>query len=253
MIRIATSQLWVHDQDEALAFYTDKLGMEVRADVTVAEMGDFRWLTVGPPGQPEIAIVLMAISGPPVADEATAAQIRDLMGKGMAGTVFLTTPDCQGPTRSCRPGAWSSPSRRSSSSSTASTAGSATRRATTCASPSSTRASLADQFWTLIGAPHERASSTKRTTRLELATFGLGSTFWRFCGVVGCDLKSALAQGFLGVLSGVLVRSNRRFCAPRVGWTWDGIVARPGPSLLHFAPWCICVPLDRSSFGGARC
>ena len=48
MIKIANAQLWVHDQDEALAFYTEKLGMEVRADVTLPEMGDFRWLTVGP-------------------------------------------------------------------------------------------------------------------------------------------------------------------------------------------------------------
>ena len=48
MIKIANAQLWVHDQDEALAFYTEKLGMEVRIDVTLAEMGDFRWLTVGP-------------------------------------------------------------------------------------------------------------------------------------------------------------------------------------------------------------
>ena len=47
--------VWVHDQDEALAFYTQKVGMEVRQDVTMAEMGDFRWLTVGPAGQPDIA------------------------------------------------------------------------------------------------------------------------------------------------------------------------------------------------------
>jgi catechol 2,3-dioxygenase-like lactoylglutathione lyase family enzyme len=94
-MRIATAQVWVHDQDEALAFYTDKLGMEVRSDVTMAEMGDFRWLTVGPPGQDDMAIVLMAIPGPPMLDEATDAQIRDLMGKGFAGTVFLTTDDCQ--------------------------------------------------------------------------------------------------------------------------------------------------------------
>jgi uncharacterized glyoxalase superfamily protein PhnB len=85
----------VHDQDEALAFYTEKLGMEVRSDVTLAELGDFRWLTVGPPGQDTIAIVLMAIPGPPVMDEETAGQVRDLMGKGFAGTVFLETDDCQ--------------------------------------------------------------------------------------------------------------------------------------------------------------
>jgi len=95
VIRISTAQLWVHDQDEALAFYTQKLGMEVRSDVTLAELGDFRWLTVAPPGQDEIEIVLMAIPGPPVMDEATARQVRDLVSKGFAGTVFLTTEDCR--------------------------------------------------------------------------------------------------------------------------------------------------------------
>jgi predicted enzyme related to lactoylglutathione lyase len=95
MIRIANAQLWVHDQDEALAFYTQKLGMEVRADVTLPEMGDFRWLTVGPVGQEDVSIVLMAIPGPPVADSETAEQIRGLMAKGFAGAVFLTTDDCQ--------------------------------------------------------------------------------------------------------------------------------------------------------------
>ena len=95
MIRIANAQLWVHDQDEALAFYTNKLGMEVRADVTLPEMGNFRWLTVGPAGQPDFAIVLMAIPEPPVMDPDTAEQVRTLMAKGFAGTVFLTTDDCQ--------------------------------------------------------------------------------------------------------------------------------------------------------------
>ena len=95
MIRIANAQLWVHDQDEALAFYTQKLGMEVRADVTLAEMGNFRWLAVGPPRQPDVAIVLMAIPGPPVFDSETAEQVRSLMAKGAAGTIFLTTDDCQ--------------------------------------------------------------------------------------------------------------------------------------------------------------
>ena len=95
MIRIANAQLWVHDQDEALAFYTEKLGMEVRADVTLPEMGDFRWLTVGPVGQPDFAIVLMAIPGPPLMDPETTEQVRSMMAKGFAGTVFLTTDDCQ--------------------------------------------------------------------------------------------------------------------------------------------------------------
>jgi uncharacterized glyoxalase superfamily protein PhnB len=93
MIRIANAQLWVHDQDEALAFYTQKLGFEVRSDVTVAELGDFRWLTVGPAGQEDFAITLMAIPGPPVMDPDTAEQVKALMAKGFAGTVFLTTDD----------------------------------------------------------------------------------------------------------------------------------------------------------------
>jgi catechol 2,3-dioxygenase-like lactoylglutathione lyase family enzyme len=95
MIKISTVQLWVHDQDEALAFYTQKLGMEVRSDVTIPEYGDFRWLTVAPAGQSEVAIVLMAIPGQPVMDPETADQVRTLMGKGFAGTVFLTTDDCR--------------------------------------------------------------------------------------------------------------------------------------------------------------
>jgi catechol 2,3-dioxygenase-like lactoylglutathione lyase family enzyme len=95
MIRIANAQLWVHDQDEALAFYTQKLGMEVRTDVTIPEMGNFRWLSVGPAGRTDVAIVLMAIPGPPVMDPETADQVRALMAKGFAGTIFLATDDWQ--------------------------------------------------------------------------------------------------------------------------------------------------------------
>src|SRR3954449_4764083 len=95
MIKINSAQLWVHDQDEALAFYTQKLGMEVQSDVTLPEMGDFRWLVVGPPGQDDIGINLMAIPGAPIMDDATGKQVRELMSKGFAGTVFLTTEDVQ--------------------------------------------------------------------------------------------------------------------------------------------------------------
>jgi predicted enzyme related to lactoylglutathione lyase len=94
-MRIASAQLWVHDQDEALAFYTQKVGMEVKSDVTMPELGDFRWLTVGPPGQDEVAIVLMAIPGPPVFEAETVEEIKSVMAKGVAGTVFLTTDDCR--------------------------------------------------------------------------------------------------------------------------------------------------------------
>jgi uncharacterized glyoxalase superfamily protein PhnB len=93
MIKLSNAQLWVHDQDEALAFYTEKVGMEVRSDVTLPEMGNFRWLTVGPPGQEDVSIVLMAIPGPPVMDAETAEEVRNLMSKGFAGTIFLTTDD----------------------------------------------------------------------------------------------------------------------------------------------------------------
>ena len=95
MFKLDSTQLWVHDQDEALAFYTEKLGFEVRSDVTLAEMGDFRWLTVSPPGQEDVSIVLMAIPGPPVFDEETRKQIRELMAKGASGGLFFTTDDCQ--------------------------------------------------------------------------------------------------------------------------------------------------------------
>jgi predicted enzyme related to lactoylglutathione lyase len=93
MIKISNAQVWVNDQDEALAFYTDKLGWEVRADVTLPEMGDFRWLTVGPPSQPDFAVVLMAIPGPPVFEEETVSLLREVVARGVASAIFLTTED----------------------------------------------------------------------------------------------------------------------------------------------------------------
>ena len=136
MITIANAQLWVHDQDEALAFYTDRLGMEVRSDVTVAEMGDFRWLTVGPKGQPGVAIVLMAIPGPPMMDDETTAQVRDLMAKGFAGRCSSPPTTARRRTTNCRRAASSSSTSRSRRR-TASTRRSATRRATSSGSPRS--------------------------------------------------------------------------------------------------------------------
>lgn len=94
-MKIANAQMWVNDQDEALAFYTEKLGMETRQDVTLAELGNFRWLTVGPAGQEDVSIVLMAIPGEPVMDSATQQQVRDLVAKGFTSSVFLTTDDCR--------------------------------------------------------------------------------------------------------------------------------------------------------------
>jgi catechol 2,3-dioxygenase-like lactoylglutathione lyase family enzyme len=93
--QLANVQVWVHDQDEALAFYTDKLGLELREDVTVPEMGNFRWLTVGVPGQENMAITLMAVPGPPVFDDETRNQIVSLMAKGASGGLFFVTDDCR--------------------------------------------------------------------------------------------------------------------------------------------------------------
>src|SRR4051794_15447252 len=128
-MRIANAQLWVDDQDEALEFYTKKLGMEVRSDATLPELGNFRWLTVSPPGQEDFAITLMAIPGAPVMDDDTAGQVRTLMSKGFAGTVFLTTDDCRASYEELKGRGWSSP-RSPRSGPTGSTRDSATRRAT---------------------------------------------------------------------------------------------------------------------------
>ena len=95
MLRISFAGVWVQDQEEALAVYTEKLGWEVRADVTLPEFGNYRWLTVGPPEQPDVSVVLNAVPGPPVVDAATSDQIRSLMAKGWAGNVLLTTDDAQ--------------------------------------------------------------------------------------------------------------------------------------------------------------
>jgi predicted enzyme related to lactoylglutathione lyase len=95
MIRVSHAQIYVNDQEEALAFYTEKLGWEVRADVTLAEMDNFRWLTVGPPNQEDFAVVLMAIPGPPVFQEDTAEMLREVVSRGVAAPIFLSTDDVQ--------------------------------------------------------------------------------------------------------------------------------------------------------------
>jgi catechol 2,3-dioxygenase-like lactoylglutathione lyase family enzyme len=92
--QLTHAQVWVHDQDEALAFYTDKLGMELREDVTVPELGNFRWLSVGVPGQ-DVSITLMAIPGPPVFEEETRKKIRELLSKGASGGLFFSTNDAR--------------------------------------------------------------------------------------------------------------------------------------------------------------
>ena len=96
LTQLTNVQIWVHDQDEALAFYTEKLGLELREDVTVPEMGNFRWLSVGVPGQPDVAITLMAVPGPPVFDAETREKVMELMAKGAASGLFFSTDNVQG-------------------------------------------------------------------------------------------------------------------------------------------------------------
>ncbi len=93
--RLTHVNVWVSDQDEALEFYTDKLGMEVREDVTIAEMGNFRWLTVGLPGQTDVALALLPVPGPPVFDDETRDQLNAIVSKGAAGGLFFAVDDCR--------------------------------------------------------------------------------------------------------------------------------------------------------------
>jgi catechol 2,3-dioxygenase-like lactoylglutathione lyase family enzyme len=94
-MRLTHVNVWVHDQDEALAFYTQKLGMELRDDITLPELGGFRWLTVGPVGQSDVALTLMTVPGPPVFDAETSEQLKALVAKGAAGGLFFATDDIQ--------------------------------------------------------------------------------------------------------------------------------------------------------------
>jgi len=78
--RMSHTSIYVLDQDDALEFYTKKLGFEVRTDAT---MGDFRWLTVGPKEQTDLEIVLMPIRAGMTWNEATAKQVRSLVERGV--------------------------------------------------------------------------------------------------------------------------------------------------------------------------
>jgi catechol 2,3-dioxygenase-like lactoylglutathione lyase family enzyme len=88
---LSHTTVWVLDQDEALAFYTEKLGFEVNTDAT---MDDFRWLTVTPPGQPDHELILL-VPGPPMMDEESAEQVKALVAKGALGAGAFETDDCQ--------------------------------------------------------------------------------------------------------------------------------------------------------------
>jgi catechol 2,3-dioxygenase-like lactoylglutathione lyase family enzyme len=89
--KLSHTTIWVLDQDEALDFYTNKLGFEVNTD---ARIDDFRWLTVNPPGQPDHELILL-VPGPPMMDEESAEQLKALVAKGAVGPGAFDTDDCR--------------------------------------------------------------------------------------------------------------------------------------------------------------
>jgi len=91
---ISHVNVWVDDQDEAKDFYTEKLGFEVREDATLEEFNGYRWLTVGPPGQPDVNIILSLPQPPPI-DAESAEQVKALLAKGAMGPGILRTSDCR--------------------------------------------------------------------------------------------------------------------------------------------------------------
>jgi catechol 2,3-dioxygenase-like lactoylglutathione lyase family enzyme len=88
--RLTHATIFVLDQERALRFYRDTLGFEVRADQT---LDGFRWLTVGPAGQPELSL-LLAVPGPPMFNPADADTLRTLVAKGVLGGAVVETDDC---------------------------------------------------------------------------------------------------------------------------------------------------------------
>jgi catechol 2,3-dioxygenase-like lactoylglutathione lyase family enzyme len=90
--RLSHTMLWVLNQEEALHFYRDQLGFEVRTDNS---MEGFRWLTVGPKGQPDIEMILMEPSPGPMMSQERADQLRELLKQGAFCGGILETADCQ--------------------------------------------------------------------------------------------------------------------------------------------------------------
>lgn len=90
--KLLHATVYVLDQEQALDFYTNKLGFEVRMDLTMD--GGFRWLTVGPKAQPELELVLFAVKPGGMFDEATVNHLRAILEKGVLGVGVFATTDC---------------------------------------------------------------------------------------------------------------------------------------------------------------
>lgn len=91
--RLSHATIFVLNQQEALEFYTQKLGFEVRMDATMD--GGFRWLTVGPKEQPDLELILFEVKSSPMMDDATVRQFRSLIEQGKVGPGVFQTNDCR--------------------------------------------------------------------------------------------------------------------------------------------------------------
>ena len=91
--KLSHASILVLDQDSAYDFYVNKLGFEVRTDARMDN--GFRWLTVGPKGQPDLEIVLMPVEPGPMMEEARATQLRTLIKEGAFGVGVFETSDCR--------------------------------------------------------------------------------------------------------------------------------------------------------------
>ncbi len=94
--RQSHSTIYVLDQQEALEFYRDVLGFEVRMDMPMSEEGDLRWVTVSPKGQPDLEIVLMPVSAGPMFDAESAETMKALIRGGTLGIGVFETDDVHG-------------------------------------------------------------------------------------------------------------------------------------------------------------
>lgn len=122
---LGITTVWTFDQQRTKAFFTEKIGFEVRNDLS---MGDMRWVTVGAKDQPDVELALMSLDGPGLDPESSEA-LKTLVGKGVIGAGAFRTDDCRGTTRPSRHAGWSS-SRSRRSGRTASRRSSVTTTAT---------------------------------------------------------------------------------------------------------------------------
>ncbi|MFJ7075810.1 VOC family protein [Streptomyces sp. NPDC098781] len=89
---LGITTVWTFDQQRTKAFFTEKIGFEVRNDLS---MGDMKWITVGAEGQPDVELALMSLDGPGLDPESSEA-LKKLVAKGVIGAGAFHTDDCRG-------------------------------------------------------------------------------------------------------------------------------------------------------------